>query len=491
MPSVRKNLILQTCYQILSICLPLITAPYLARVLGAEALGVFSYTSSVVGYFTLFAILGTINYGTRTIASVRDNKILLSNNFFSIYTLQVISTSIFTIAYILYLFFFCQDNRTIAFIQGIALLNCMVDISWLFFGLENFTITVTRNAIVKLVTLILIFCLVKTSKDLWLYTLIMTSSTVVSQLILWLNIPKSFCFKIPKWMEIKEHIKPNLVLFFPLIAASIYHLMDKTMLGLLSNYEQTGFYYNSDKLIGIPLVIVSGIVTVLMPRMTALLQNKQYQNANNLLLKTFGFISVVCIAMGIGIAAVAKDFVPFFFGEGYEPCILLTYFFAPVFIIKSFSYITSTQFLIPRHQEKHLTNAILLGAVCNIICNILLIPPYGALGAVIGTLVAELVACIWQFRFIVQNIKLKSFFTQNFIYLLFGIIMFLGIYQISKLEYSLPIWILILLEILIGGIIYSTLCLIYWKITKNPMLEYLFSFIRDIKSRLFKHKVNC
>jgi len=491
MVSVKKNLILQTCYQILSVCLPLITAPYLARVLGAEALGVFSYTSSVVGYFTLFAILGTVNYGTRTIASIREDNNLLSQNFCSIYALQILSTGIFTLAYIFYLIFFCQDNKIIAALQGFALINCMVDISWLFFGLENFTITVTRNAVVKLITLILIFCLVKNSSDLWLYVFIILIGTIVSQLVLWLNIPKYFYFKIPKWREIKKHIKPNLILFFPLLAISVYHLMDKTMLGLLSNYEQTGFYYNADKLVNIPLTILSGIGTVLLPRMTSLLQNKKFENANVLLFQTFGFISVISIAMGIGIAAVAKDFVPFFFGNGYESCILLTYFFVPIFIIKSFTLITSTQFLIPRHKEKNLTNSILLGAICNVICNILLIPSYGALGAVIGTLVAELVACIWQFRFVVKDINLKNIFIQTSVYLLFGIVMFFSVYHISRIEYTLPIWILILLEIFIGGIIYSALCIIYWKTTKNPMLEYIFSFICDIKNRLYKHKINC
>lgn len=487
MSNVKKNLILQTLYQILSVCLPLVTAPYLARVLGAEALGIFSYTSSVVGYFCLFAFLGTINYGTRTIASVRHDNRLLSKSFCSIYALQILSTFIFLLAYIFYLFFLCQDNKIIAVIQCFALLNCMVDISWLFFGLENFTVTVTRNAVVKFITLILIFVLVKNSNDLWLYTIIMTLGTVISQLILWLKIPKNIHFKVPKFIEVKRHIYPNLMLFFPLLAVSIYHLMDKTMLGILSSYEQTGFYYNADKLINIPLIILTGIGTVILPRISALIKENKLQFADTLFIQTISGISIISIAMGIGIAAIAKDFVPFFFGKGYEPCILLTYIFVNVFIIKSFSHMSSTLFLIPRHQEKKLTNSILLGAICNIILNILLIPNYGALGAVIGTLVAELVACIWQFKFVVKSIKLKNVFFGCVVYLLFGIIMFVSVYFISKISIDLfPIWIVILLEILIGGIIYSALCLIYWKTTKNPMLEQVFSLFYDIKIHLCK-----
>lgn len=483
MPSIKKNLTLQTCYQVLSVCLPLITAPYLARVLGPEPLGVFSYTLAIVGYFTLFAFLGTANYGTRTIASVRDNKTLLNINFWGIFSLQVCSTFIFSVAYVIYVLFFCRENQWVAAIQGLMLLSCVGNISWLFFGLENFTVTVTRSIVVKLITLVCILLFVKRPGDLWLYVLIMAGGAVISQIILWFNLPKFIRFRLPTSKEILSHLKPNLMLFFPILAVSVYHLMDKTMLGILSTYEQTGFYYNADKVVNIPLAILSGIGTVLLPRMSALTQEKNYQAADDLFIRTIDGIATMSIAMGLGIAAVAKDFVPLFFGPGYEPCILLVYLFAPIFIIKSFSHISSTQFLIPRHQEKNLTAAICMGAVANLICNVALIPTFGALGATIGTLVAELIACIWQFKFIISVLSLNKIFRQIIVYLCIGGIMFGGVTLVHA-EGQSPLF-AVILKIIIGGVIYLGLCALYWKMTQNPLLLQLQQYWQILKKKLF------
>lgn len=485
MASIRKNLTLQTCYQVLSVCLPLITAPYLARVLGASALGIFSYTSAVVGYFTLFAFLGTGNYGTRTVAAVRDDAKALNTNFWGIFALQVCSTVLLSIAYIVYLLFFCRDNQIVAAIQGLMLLSCVTDISWLFFGLENFTVTVTRSIFIKLLTLVCILLFVKSPGDLWLYTLIMAGGSVLSQAILWFNLPKEIHFQCPALREIIGHITPNLMLFFPLLAISVYHLMDKTMLGILSTYEQTGFYYNADKVVNIPLAILNGAGIVLLPRMSALTEAKNYPEADKLFVQTFCAIAAIGVAMGIGIAAVSREFVPLFFGPGYEPCVLLVYFFAPIFIIKSFSHVSSTQFLIPRHQEKKMTFAICIGAVANLICNITLIPVYGAVGAVIGTLVAELLSCLFQFKFVLMAISLKKAFTQVAIYICMGIIMWLGVRWIHP--YLPGSVVALLIEIIVGSVIYTGLCALYWKKTHNPLLSQLYQYCQSIKNKLYNN----
>ena len=260
------------------------------------------------------------------------------------------------------------------------------------------------------------------------------------------------------------------------------------MLGILSTYEQTGFYYNADKVVNIPLAILSGIGTVLLPRMSALTQEKNYKAADNLFIQTISGIAALSIAMGLGIASVAKDFVPLFFGQGYEPCILLIYLFAPVFIIKSFSHISSTQFLIPRHQEKNLTAAICMGAVANLICNVVLIPTFGALGATIGTLMAELIACIWQFKFIIPVLSLNRVFCQAIAYLCIGGIMFGGATLVHA-ERQSPIF-AITLKIIVGSVIYLGSCALYWKITRNPLLLQLQQYWENIKNEFYLWKKN-
>ena len=157
MESVKKNFIYNTIYQILLVILPLITAPYISRTLGANAVGVYSYTNSVAYYFILIAMLGISNYGNRTIASVRDNKEKLNEKFSSIYTLQFILFIIAIISYVVYSLFIASENNMIFLLQTFYVVSGLLDISWLFFGLEQFKLTVFRNVVIKILTVISMF----------------------------------------------------------------------------------------------------------------------------------------------------------------------------------------------------------------------------------------------------------------------------------------------------------------------------------------------
>ena len=466
MSSIKKNLSLQTIYQILSACMPLITAPYLARKLGVDQLGIFSYTSSIVAYFTLFAMLGTINYGTRCISSVKNDRNKRNEVFSSILILQIVVTIASIIAYVVYLLFFCKENELIAVLQGIALISCLADISWLFFGVEDFQITVTRSIIIKLATVALILLLVKTQDDLWLYTLIMLGGTLLSNLILFLYVPRYASFiKVPV-RKIKEHIIPNLVLFVPLLAMSVYHTMDKTMLGALSTYEQSGFYYNSDKIVQIPLLVINGIGTVMLPRMSSLLSEKKQKEADKLFVTTLEGVAAVSIAIACGIAAISNEFVPFFFGPGYDSCIAITIVFSPVLLIKGFSVIVRTQYLIPMEMEKEFTKSVIGGAVVNLIMNFILIPQYGAMGAAIATVIAELVACILQFFSIRgKGLGIKKMLVKTSLYLVIGLLMIAIVRAVALIDMNIVIKLIV--EVISGASFFGIVCIAFWKITNN------------------------
>ena len=190
----KKNFIYNLIYQILILIIPLITAPYLSRVVGADGVGTYSYTYSIVYYFMLLTLLGINNYGNRSIAKVRDDKRKLSKTFWSLYLFQLLMGVIMLIAYISYLYLFDVKYRNIAIIQTLFIISAMLDINWLFFGLEEFKKTITRSTFVKIGNVILIFLLVKTKNDLWKYTLIMSGMTCLSQLILWSFLRKRISF---------------------------------------------------------------------------------------------------------------------------------------------------------------------------------------------------------------------------------------------------------------------------------------------------------
>ena len=469
MSSIKKNLGFQTAYQLLATAMPLITSPYLSRVLGAAQIGVFSYTYAIVQYFVLAAMLGTVNYGTRSIAACKNDPERCGRTFINIYAIQMLMSAISTACYILYIVLFCKENKLIATIQLIQILNCFLDINWLFFGLEEFKITVTRNFVVKLLSFILLFVFVHDENDLWIYTLLMAGSTLFSQIVLWTKLP-DFCKKQKvQWAESLKTVRPNLVLFVPLLAMSVYHIMDKTMLGALSTEAQSGYYYNADKLINIPLTIISGFGTVLLPRVTNLLGTGQEKAANRMIQISIEGVILAGAAMAFGIAGIANEFIPLFFGKGYEACIELTAILAPVLIIKGVSNTVRTEYLIPYHMERKLTASVLLGAVVNFLINALLIPKMGAKGAALGTLCAEMVSCFWQIISIQKNIKIKKSLALGMLYVTAGLIMFVAVQKIA--EFFTGALISILAEVILGGCLYILVCFVGMKLFKSDLLK--------------------
>lgn len=475
MSNIKRNIGYQTIYQILNTFLPLITSPYLARVLGAEKQGVFSFTQSIVNYFMLISMLGVINYGSRTIALCGDNRDKRSDCFWNIYALQICVTLISLTFYSIYISFFCAENIHIAFIQTIYLFGALLDINWFFFGIEKFKITVTRSIFIRLSSVLLIVLFVKSPEDLWVYTIIMAGSPFVSNAILFYFLPRDIEIKSVKEIQLKKiikHLKPNIILFIPILAMSVYHIMDKTMIGLFSTYTQVGYYYNADKIINIPIGIINGIGIVMLPRMTTLIKQNEESESNNLFKLSFEIVFSISSAMAFGIACISKEFTPFFFGKGFEPCILLIIVLSPVLIIKGLSQTARMQFLIPRHLEKIFIESVLLGVVVNLIINIVLIKRIGSMGAVIGTLTAEFITCLWQYLKMHKYMNNINTLLKSLIYIVFGLMMFIVV-RVTASFFNGGFTSLIV-EIITGSLTYGILCIMYWKISKNKILSIMF-----------------
>ena len=470
MASLKKNIGYQSAYQILNTCLPLITAPYLSRYLGSEMIGVYSYSVSLSGFFVLFAMLGVTNYGTRCIAEVQNQKQLRSKTFCEIYSVQLCSSGVMFLLYLAFCLLYSGEQKLFILIQGIAVFASMLNISWLFFGLEKFRFIVIRSAIIRITGVVLILILVKKPEDLWIYSLIMVGSTLINDAVLWAKVRRLVDFCRPEFSAVKKHFKPMLMLFFPLLAMSVYHLMDKVMLGMLNLFDQGGYYINADKLISIPTNVLTGIGAVLLPRISALRKENKLQEARSLFFLSIEGITAASCAFSFGIAAVANVFVPFFFGPGYDPCIQLTMILAPVLLIKSVSLVMRNAYLIPNRYDRQYIWSVVFGAVCNLIANIILIPLFGAVGASLGTLIAEAAACMWQVVFISRKLPIWGSLAKNLWYVFFGCAMFFAVLSVESAVNMAPVWKLIV-EIAIGGAVFCLLCLTYWKISGNPILS--------------------
>lgn len=469
MSSIKKNLGYQTIYQLLATAMPLLTSPYLSRVLGAEQVGIFSYTHSIVTYFSLFAMLGTVNYGTRSIADVRDDADLCGKTFWSIFSLQVIASLISTLSYGIYLFCFCKKNQFIAWIQGIVLLSCLLDISWLYFGLEQFKTTVVRNTAIKLSSVALIFLLVRKKEHLWIYTLLMTGSSLIGQLILWNKLPVCCRRVLIQPKEIIRHIRPNLVLFIPLASSSVYHVMDKTMLGFLSTEAECGYYYFADKLINIPISLINGVGAVLLPRISHLLQQGNRKKADEFIKLSLEGILLSGAALSLGIFAVSDEFVPFFFGSEFRSSIIIAKILAPVLIIKGLSNTIRTEYLVPYRLEFKYITSVISGAITNIAANCILIPRFAGAGAAWGTLIAEAVSCGFQIVVISKQLDLRRTCLNGLVYIVIGVCMVFSVRMIVSCFQNTVISILV--GILCGTIIFIALCLVFWKISRHSLLQ--------------------
>lgn len=437
MSSIKKNFAYNSAYQILNLVIPLATTPYISRILGASLLGEYSYYRSIASYFSLFIILGLNNYGNRCIAKVQDNRATRSKIFWEIYFMQLIAALVVIMCYIL--FCVCAKQSVLAYIFIIYVISSGIDINWAFYGLELFKTTVVRSTVIKVVLTAATFLFVKKAEDVWVYAFLYVLSSLLAQMILWTKLPKHMDFYRPSWQGIRKHIKPNLILFIPTIAVSIYKLMDKIMLGQMTSMVEVGYYENAEKLLQIPNALVVSIGTVMLPKMSYLTSHNDQSRSDTYLCRGVTCAILLSAPMSFGIMAVAEELVPIFFGQGYDKCVYLLYALMPSCIFVAYANIVRTGYLIPRNKDKIYITSVCLGAVVNGVVNLLLIPKLLSMGAAIGTLLAEMVVCIYQLVKTRMEIPLFSMLKYSLPFLIAGIIMFELVYPINLFGENLPL----------------------------------------------------
>lgn len=468
MTSLKKNFIYNVVYQMLLIILPLITAPYIARTLGAEGVGIYSYTYSVAQYFLLFAMLGISNHGNRSIAAVREDDCKLSRTFWSIYSIQAFMYVLAIIAYLIYLFAFNVDNKTIVAIQFIYVVSGALDISWYFFGTEQFKITVTRNMIIKIATVILMFIFVHNPGDLAKYTVIMAGGTFLSQAYLWTYIFRQVDVVKVNWIDIKKHIKEVIILFIPVIAYSIYKLMDKIMLGNMTTYMQVGYYENAGKIINIPMGIITALGTVMLPRMSNMIAKGEMRKSVEYIRISIKLVTVIGSAIAFGLIGISNVLVPVYFGYEYMPCIMLINLLSITVFFISWANVVRTQYLIPNRYDNIYVISTIVGAVLNFLINYMLIPHYQSNGAAIGTVVAEFSVMIIQVIAVRRELPIIRYIVKYVPIMGIGIGMMAIVREIGSI---MGCYIkTLVVQVAAGGVFFCMLTVIYLFITKDEML---------------------
>ncbi len=394
--NLKKNIYYNIAYQILNLLMPLVTTPYIARVIGVNGVGIYSYTYSIVQYFILFVMLGLNNYGNRTIAKSKDNINEMKRNFWNIYAVQFSCFVIVSCFYWLYIYLSENEYKIFFIIQYLYILAAGIDINWLFYGLEEFKITVTRNVIIKITLMGTIFLFVKNKEDLIVYTILMSLSTVLSNGVLWKYQKKLFGFAKPNPNEMIIHFKKNIILFIPVLAISFYNIMDKIMVGKILNVTEVGLYENAEKIINVPLNILTSIGVAMLPHTTNLIANKKENIVIDYINKTMNISLFLTIPMIVGICCIADKLVVIYLGDAFKDSIILVQFLSIVILFKIWANIIRTQYLIPKEKDKAYILSVIIGAILNVIFNTLFINSIGTIGAVYGTIIAEFFVCMIQ-----------------------------------------------------------------------------------------------
>ncbi len=479
----KKNYLYRSLYDIFAIISPIITAPYVSRVLGAEGVGIYSYTGSILMYFTMIAALGTTSYGIRECSRNRDSLYELSKTFWEIELLAIITT-----------FFSCIMWGTLCIIErqsyGIyflalfpTLVSTSFDISWLFTGIERIKEIVLRNTMIRIAGILFLFVLVRTKDDLVLYILINSFSQLLGNMSMWVYLPHIITKVHFHELRVFKHFKQTLIYFIPTIATSVYTVLDKTLIGVIThdNYSN-GYYEQSTKIINIAKTLTfSSINSVMEARMAFLFKNYSNNEIQDKISRTFDFIMFMGWGCTFGINAIASRFVPVFFGDGYEPTILLLQLMSPLVLIIGISNCLGCLYYTPAGKRTQSSRYIIVGAFSNLCMNLVLIPHMGAIGAVFGTIVAESIISFLYLKNCKGYLTLSRIIMCSYKKVFAALFMWAIIRCLDNFSNGKD-FIVLVLEILIGVVVYAGILLLF----KDFTASYLWSLVLKKANKIIK-----
>lgn len=451
--SIKKNYIYNLIYEILALLIPLVTTPYVSRVLGATAIGDYSYTVGIVSYFGIIAATGTKNFGQREMAICQDDKHERSIIFWEIFGFRTFCTILVSVLYFLFISSFMPQYTFLFQIQILTVISWLVDISWFFQGMENFKITAVRNSFVKIAGTILIFIFVKKTEDLWIYTLIFSATNLLGNITMWAYIKTEVI--IPKVSEIKifRNVKEIFSLFIPVIAIQVYTILDKTMLGTFCNTTEVGYYSQAEKIIKLALTVLSSFIAVLVPRLSVLFNQGNKEKINDYYKSSLDYIMLLALPMMFGCVAVSDCFVPIFFGKGYDVVIPIMYIMSLLFVILSLGQLYGN-YLVAMKTQKFYSIAVTSAAIVNVFFNLVFIMFFdlGAIGVSIATIIAELTSTVIQFYALKDILNPRYLIASFRKYALPSIVMFISIILCKQIFEQA--FIKLAISVVIGVLIY-------------------------------------
>lgn len=410
--NVGANVVLNMILSLASIAVAMVTFPYFSRVLLPEGMGTNSFITSFMNYFVLFATLGVPTYAIKECAKVKDNREELSKTVKELFSINFIA-SIFALGVFSLCVIFVpklNSNYLLCIIIGIGSITNVLSLQWALQAMEDYKFIAIKGLSITIITVILEFVFVKDIDDLVLYVLISMSGQALSNLLNIFYVKKYVDFRVNQKLNITRHLKPVLMLFAMSIASSIYTNLDSVMLGFMRDNHTVGIYSASIKINRILVALVTSISAVLLPRMSRYFKENKIKEFKNLMARTVGIVITLSLPLILYFTIFSKDIVLWLLGPNYIESINPMRVSIVIILLIGVSNLTGIQYMLPLGMEKHVMISVALGAVVDLIINLILIPPLGALGSAFATAMAELTVLIYQL--IILRKDIKSIFSQ-------------------------------------------------------------------------------
>lgn len=409
--SLGWNAVLNSVRSVCNILFPLVTFPYVSRVLQVKGLGKYNFSNSIISYFLLIAGLGISTYAIREGAKYRNSnkKITLFSS--QIFTINIYSTIISYILLILALVIF-KNLRTYTIcilIFSLEIFFTTLSVDWLYQIYEDYDYITIRSICFQIISIILMFLFVRNKNDYLIYASITVFSTVGTGIVNWMNAAKLCKIHLVKNVNLKKHLKPVLIIFASSIASMIYLNSDITILGLMKNDYIVGIYSVSTKVYQMVNTLMASLIIVTVPRLSLLIGQGKKVGYQKLLLQVVQTIAILTLPCSVGVFMISKEIVILISGNSYIRAVTSLRILCIALLFAVFTNLLTNCVLIPQKREKDVLLSTCISALVNLVLNILLIPHWGENAAAFSTVVAELVIFVMEFCYSKKFFRKESF----------------------------------------------------------------------------------
>ncbi len=468
--STRKNAAYNVAYRMFSVLLPLVTAPYLSRTVGTEGVGLYSLAWNVSYVFCLIGMLGLNDYGVRTIAQARDNREELDRTFSGIWQMQLMVAGVTLLFWLGYVFLVAGEEQTIALHLTMMSVSCLCSFDWCLMGLGIFKPIALRNTFVKCAAAACVFIFVKNRNDLWIYAFVWSLATLLGNLSCAVTLKGKVSYRRVSLPETLQHLRPCAVLFISVMAVNIYRTMDKVMVSTIAGVHENGLYENAEKIIYCLSGFISAIGTVMMPKVAGMQKRGETERIARHIDRSMDLVICMVNAMAFGVAAVADRFAPLFYGDAFRYSGTLMIPLAFTLIMIGFANVIRTQVVLPQKRDSIFVKSVCCGAVVNLAANACLIPSMKSMGAVVGTLLAEMTVPVVQYIILRKELPYRKYISYVGVYAVIGGIMLACVRLVGR---AVPQegWLGLGIMTLAGILVYGSLTLAWWKISGRSLKE--------------------